>query len=185
MTSQLRILGALVAVLVGATATVSCGPVASDLGPVDDEFVASSSTLEIRVSRRPELEGPLPGAHYAFESRQSGAAQWRPVASIRHDDPVDLPRDRIHFVDKNTAYLSMCSSFAATSDGGASWHVWCASDVEWSRKLVNYGLIQSVAVAANGEGTMTLNDVAVRRGGPRLAVTTDFGRSWLPAPTPN
>ena len=185
MTSRPLIFGAVVAALVGVMILAACVPVIPELGPADGSYVESSPSLEIRVTRRPEVEGPVPGAHYAFESRRVGETQWRPVATVRHDDWVDLPSDRIQFVDQNTAYLSMCSIFAVTTDGGASWHVWDAAKVAWARGLVNYGLIESVAVSANGTGTMTLNELAVSRGGPHFAVTTDFGRTWLPASTPN
>ena len=185
MTVKPQLIGTLLAVLLGAPVFLSCGPVVPELGPPDGSFVGSSQSLEIRVTRRPELEGPVAGAHYAFESRRAGETEWRPVSTVRHDDWVDLPSDRIHFVGCNTAYLSMCSTFAVTTDCGESWSVWEASTVTWARGLVNYGLIQTVVVQANGEGTMTLNDVALRRGGPHLAQTADFGRTWLPAPTPN
>ena len=185
MTTRPLIFSVVFATILGVTIFSGCMPVIPELGPADGSYVGSSPTLEIRVTRRPEVEGPVPGAQYAFESRQVGETQWRPIATVRHDDWVDLPSNRIHFVDQNTAYLSMCSLFAVTTDGGARWHVWDAGKVAWSRGLVNYGLIESVVVSANGKGTMTLNELAVTRGGPHFAVTSDCGLTWLPASTPN
>ena len=164
---------------------LSCGAVTPELGPVDGSYVGTNSAFEIQVTRRPEIEGPVPGAHYSFASRRVGDTAWVPIVTVRHDDGVDLPRDRIHFVDRHTAYLSMCSTYAVTCDGGATWNVWNASSASWSRGLINYGLIESVAVVADGSGTMRLNDIAVSRGGPPSATTSDFGRAWLPASTPN
>ena len=155
------------------------------VGAITDSLTAPGPTFQVRVECRDETGAWLPGAYYEFASRPNGDEAWHTIMTVRHDDPVALPANQIRFVNGQVGYVWMCWCYAVTTDGGRRWSVWDASKIPDVARLQNYGLIEDVALGADGKGTMRLNDLAVARGGPPQLYTVDYGQTWAPPATPN
>ena len=140
---------------------------------------AGVGRFSIRVTAFDESgAGMVPGAYYKFESAQGAGPDWREVMTFRHDGPVPIPRDQVRRAGESVAYLFMGWMYAVTTDGGDSWTVWDAARDLPGWRCCNYGLIQDVALNADGTGTMTCKVIDAGRGEIPTLVTTDFGRTW-------
>ena len=150
-------------------------------GDIIEAREAETATQRVRIEAREEICGGycLPGAYYAFlSSARDSSGRWRKIMTFRHDDPVPIPRDNIHFVGDRIAYVFMGWMYAVSTDNGTNWTVWNAQEElpEW--ECCNYGRVKSVDLAADGTGTMTLKTIPDRNGEVPALFTTDFGKRW-------
>ena len=149
------------------------------VGAVAETWETSNGSFKIRVDRHNEDNGGfVPGAYYVFRSAPVGSDAWRDITTFRHDDPLPIPRDQIHFVNDNVAFVFMGWMYAVTADRGLTWSVWDAGDNLPNWQCCNYRLIADVQLNADGTGTMTLRPIQDRRGEVPQLRTKDFGRHW-------
>ena len=148
-------------------------------GEVTEIWETTNHVFSVRVERRAEkITFGLAGAYYVFQSASANRDDWHEVFTFRHDDPVQIPREQVRFVNERVGYIFMGWNYAVTTDAGASWSVWDARRDLPDEECCNYGLIETVNVAPDGRGAMTLD--LIRRRGTDVSklYTTDFGRHW-------
>lgn len=148
----------------------------SRLGELTDRWELAGNTFKIRVSRYSERGFRLVGgAYYVFESAAAGSESSTEIMRVRHDDPVEIPREQVRFVNYQVGYVFMRYKYAVTTDGGVTWSVWDATaDLpQWRRTRAT---IKEVRLAPDGTGTMSLAS-STNQEAPELH-TTDYGRQW-------
>lgn len=149
-------------------------------GKVIESWQTGNNTFEIRVtvhSEKLSLPG-LGGAYYVFSSNIVGSESWTEFLVFRHDTPVLIPREQVHFVNDKIAYVFMGWLYGVTTDGGATWTVWNAERDLRDWECCNYNLIQEVRIGPDGVGTMRLDQTLQRRGEVPELHTQDYGRNW-------
>jgi len=145
-------------------------------GTTVEQWETSNGTFKIRVFRRPEVFKLLPRYFYYFQCQPSGANKWSEITTLRFDDPLPIPREQIRFVNRETAYFFMISTYAVTTDAGKHWFVFNVRTDPPLGKEDSYITIRDVRLDADGKGTMTVyskaseNDVELR--------TVDYGKHW-------
>jgi photosystem II stability/assembly factor-like uncharacterized protein len=148
------------------------------IAEITDSFEKANNVFRIRVNQHPE-RGPsfLPGAYYVFQSADVASDNWQEVMIFRHDDPVEIPRNQVRFVNEQIGYVFMGWMYAVTTDGGRTWAVWNAEQALPRWICCPYGLIKDVELSADGAGRMKLDTMPGRQEVPEL-YTQDYGRHW-------
>jgi|CXWL01.1.fsa_nt_gi hypothetical protein len=149
----------------------------SPIGNVVERWETTNGVFKIRVDQRAEdlwFFG-LPGAYYVFQSSRDGS-QWREIMTVRHDDPIPIPRENVRIVNDHVAYMFMGWTYAVTTDAGTNWSVWKGQSDLPCPPYCAHRYIKDVTIALDGTGTMTL--FPIREGAPDLLRTTDFGHRW-------
>src|SRR5262249_49531957 len=89
------------------------------------EYTANNDAFKIRVQMLPETGiGFVLGADYVFASSGIQSDRWHEIMIVHKDDPDPIPRDQIHFLNGDVAYLFMRNKYAVTLNRGANWRVW-------------------------------------------------------------
>ncbi len=119
----------------------------------------------------------MPGAFWVCESAPVGSNEWREFMVFRLDDAIPILRERLRFVNEQTAYLYMADDFLVTVNGGRSWS-------NWKPFLPQYGNprfgIREAHVEADGTGTAKLERYD-ERADAIISIevrTRDYGQSW-------
>jgi len=162
-------------VLLLPACTVASRP---ERGKLISQWQTNNSVFKIRISEYDEKGSYLAGAYYMFDSAPLNSDAWQPIMTFRHDDQVGIPRDQVHFVDKQIGYTFMGWMCAITTDGGTSWRVWDATKDLPDWQCCNYGLIGELSIALDGKGVMRLNPIPQRRGEVPELRTMDYGQHW-------
>jgi hypothetical protein len=144
-----------------------------------EAWETTNNTFKVGVTVYAEENGGfVPGAYYVFRSAPLSSAGWQEIFTFRHDDPVPIPQQQVHFVNDKIGYVFMGWMYAMTTDGGSNWSVWSAEKDLPNWQCCNYRLIQDVRVAPDGVGTMKLNPIPERSGEVPELRTKDYGRHW-------
>ncbi len=145
-------------------------------GEVVEVWETNNRTFRLRVNMHTEKGFRLVGgAIYVFESAATESESWKEIMTVRHDDPVEIPREQVRFINDQVGYAFMSFKYAVTLDGGTSWSVWDATaDLpDWRRTRAN---IEDVRLAPDGTGTMSLTS-STNQEAPKLR-TEDYGQHW-------
>ncbi len=148
-------------------------------GEVMETWEAANESVKIQIIARHEKNNFLEGGYYTFRSARVGSDIWQEIMTFRHDDPVAIPTDQVHFVNDQIAFGFMGWMYAVTTDGGKSWSVWDAKKDLPNWECCNYGLIKQVNVHPEGRGTMIFSVIDPGRGEVPELQTTDYGRHWV------
>ncbi|MDQ5845390.1 MAG: hypothetical protein M3539_08860 [Acidobacteriota bacterium] len=143
-----------------------------------ERWETTNKTFKVRVTAYGEEDWiPAPaGAYYVFESAFPGSENWKEIISLKHDDPVRIPREQVRFVSDQIGYVFMVYQYAVTTDSGVSWSTWdIVKDLpNWQS---NRTAIEEVQIGPDGNGMMTLtpytNDPKITK-----LYTNDYGRHW-------
>ena len=171
-------LGFLIAVFSLLFSADSCRPARGD--HVLDTWEASNQTFKVRIRKFDENASVVLGHNYfTVEAAASGSNKWHEFLAWRADNGGSIPRDRVQFVDHQTAYAFINSEYAVTTDAGHTWTVWDARKHVTNPKYLDQTLIKEVHLASDGRGRMTVGYPT--ESGPALAElsTTDYGAHWL------
>jgi hypothetical protein len=143
-----------------------------------ERWEITNHTFRIRVTAYPEENGWfIAGAYYVFQCTRVTDGNWREIMTVRHDDPVKIPREQVRFVSDQVGYVFMLYNYAVTVDGGATWSVWYApKDLPGWRAM--RADIDDVQILRDGSGRMRLRS-ATDQPAPELH-TTDYGKHWNP-----
>src|SRR4026207_1238770 len=77
---------------------------------VVETWQTTNTPFQIRIQKHIERGGFMPvlgGAYYDFQSAPAQSNSWQEIMSFRHDDPVEIPKDAVHFTNEGVAFLSM------------------------------------------------------------------------------
>jgi hypothetical protein len=147
-------------------------------GPQFETWNTENHNFQVRVEAFHEANGGfVPGAYYTFLSARISSDQWEEIMTFRHDDPIPIRTNQVHFVNDDVAFVFMGWKFAATTDTGRHWTVWDGCEKAKPLKICNYEGIKAVELSADGTGAMTVNPIPDQSPLPVLR-TEDFGRSW-------
>jgi hypothetical protein len=138
----------------------------------------ANAEFRIRVTAYRERAIFTPGAFYVFESALAGTDDWHEIFTLRTDEAVPIPRDRVRFLNDQIAYFFMSKSYAVTTDSGRSWSVWDAERDLAYRQHNLWPSIKEVHLDAGGSGKMTLPPLVDQTGTIPLLRTNDYGRHW-------
>lgn len=165
-------------ILLGVTTLSGCDLFLSpSIGEVTDTWVTTNNNFKIRVIKHKEKNGGfVAGAYYAFHAAKKGQENWIEIMVVRHDDPIEIPRQQVRFVSGWVGYIFMNYKFAVTTDGGATWAVWDAVKNLPDWKLTR-AYISDVHVEPSGSGTMKLASCTNIKA--PVIYTEDFGKTWL------
>ncbi len=145
-----------------------------------ETWESTNTPFKIRIDRHAQANGNffVPGAYYVFQSAISGSDQWREIMTLRHDDPVDIPREQVRFANDQVAYVFMNWMYAVTTDGGNSWRVSEMRDLLPNGERCFYGFIEDLRIDENGTGEVKLHIIASPKDQTKVLETNDFGRCW-------
>lgn len=145
-----------------------------------ETWESTNTPFKIRIDRHAEANGNffVPGAYYVFQSTASDSDQWREIMTLRHDDPVDIPREHVRFANDRVAYVFMNWMYAVTTDGGNSWRVSEMGGFLPSGEKCFYGCIKDLRIGENGAGEARLYLIGSPQDRLKVLVTNNFGRSW-------
>jgi|SRR5215475_13334149 len=162
-----------------AGATFSCYLSRPQPGEITETYETANQSFKIRVNRHAEINGGfVGGAYYVFQSAAIGSDSWQKVMTFRHDDPVEIQRDHLRFINNQIGYAFMGWTYAVTTDSGHSWFVWNAEKELPRWQCCNYRLIEEVNLAEDGKGTMKLSPIPGRSGEVHELQTMDYGKHW-------
>jgi hypothetical protein len=116
------------------------------------------------------------GYYYTFESDNPAYQFPHELLTFRQDDPVEIPRGQVRFVNDKIAYMFMGYMVAVTTDGGHSCAVWDAETDFASWQYSDRPLIRDVRINADGVGIMLLQQESA--GISAQLHTNDYGRTW-------
>jgi len=141
----------------------------------------------VRIERTPEscaLFAAVAGANYLISSRQGPTGEWKKIAVVHHDDPLEIPKDSIVVLNENVAYAFLFWEYVVTVDGGESWRTFDVNkrvaDLEPSQgEYGNYAAFQNVEIKDDGRGKMYLERARLDNGAVTLLTTNDFGQTWF------
>lgn len=164
--------------IIGVIALSSCNLLLPPrIGKVTETWVTTNNTFKIRVNRHAEENGGfVGGAYYVFQAAKQDSDNWTEIMVVRHDDPIDIPRKQLRFVNDQIGYTFMNRKFASTIDGGITWSVWDAVDNLQDWKLTRAS-ISDVHIEPNGDGAMKL--VSFTDHPPPNLFTKDYGKIWV------
>jgi hypothetical protein len=146
---------------------------------ITDTFEKTNNVFRIRVNQHAEKGlGFVPGAYYVFQFAEVASNDWQEIMTFRHDDPVEIPRDQVRFVNDQTGYVFMGWMYAVTTDGGRTWSVWNAQQDLPKWDCCNYRLVEDVELSSDGAGRMKIDTIAGRQGEVPELYTQDYGRHW-------
>lgn len=147
-------------------------------GPQFETWQTENKSIQVRVDAFHEANGGfVSGAYYTFLSAPAGSNEWKEIMTFRHDDPIEIRKNQVHFVGGDVGFVFMGWMFASTNDAGKSWQVWNACDKAAAFKICNYEGIKAVDLSPSGSGTMTVYPIPDRSPLPVLR-TEDFGSTW-------
>ncbi|HBB87808.1 MAG TPA: hypothetical protein DC047_09355 [Blastocatellia bacterium] len=147
---------------------------------INETWETTNDRFKIGVTAYAEEKGGFAGgSNYVFTSAKVGSDDWKEFMTFRHDDPIPIPRQQIHFVNDKIAYVFIGWMYAVTTDGGSSWSVWNAENDLPGWRCCNYGLIQDLRVEPDGVGKMKLKPIMQRDGEVPELHTRDYGRHWI------
>ena len=88
-----------------AGATFSCYLSRPQPGEITETYETANQSFKIRVNRHAEINGGfVGGAYYVFQSAAIGSDSWQKVMTFRHDDPVEIQRDHLRFINNQIGY---------------------------------------------------------------------------------
>ena len=151
-------------------------------GEVVETWESTNTPFKLRVNKNIERGGFMPaataGAYYDFQSAAVGSDSWREIMTFRHDDPIEIPKEKVHFADDKVASVFMGWMYAVTTDGGNSWRVAKIWDSLPKDERCLYGCIEDLRIDANGTGEVKLNIIASPKEKLKILETSDFGKTW-------
>ncbi len=148
--------------------------------------------FDVRIQRIPEscaTFAAVAGANYVISSRRGTFEDWKQIASIHYDDPIDIPNDAVVIVSEYVAFAFLVDKYVITTDSGDTWSIWgVQTDLpDWKRpsdQYFNWAKIDRVEMKQDGSGTMFLKRPTDRNGGAIGLIqqlrTSDFGKTWVP-----
>lgn len=139
----------------------------------------SGPAFKVRITKY-ELGGDVEpkGMYYAFESVLAESDSADMVFIIQQNQPVDIPRQQVQFINAQVGYVFMGWIYAVTADGGKTWQKWDAERELPNWQCCDTGLIQKVDVGLDGIGSMTLKPNPQRPEEVLTLRTTDYGQHW-------
>lgn len=143
-----------------------------------ERWETTNRIFKIRVTAHPEENGGIVGgAYYVFWCAREDGVNWREIMTVRHDDPVKIPREQVRFISDEVGYVFMLYHYGVTIDGGVTWSVWYAPEnlPYWRQTRAT---IDDVRLVPDGTGTMALRS-STDQTAPELH-TSDFGKHWNP-----
>lgn len=147
-----------------------------------DTWESENTPFKIRVNKHIERGGFIPaataGAYYDFQSATANSDAWSEIMTFRHDDPIEIPRDKVHFADDKVASVFMGWMYAVTIDGGATWRISKMWDFLPKDEKCLYGCIKGLRIDASGAGEARLNIIASPKDKLKILETNDFGKTW-------
>jgi hypothetical protein len=146
-------------------------------GKVYETWEASNHQFRVRVKAFEEYSQWELGSYVVYEAAPRGTERWREIMGFRHDDPIKIPHDSVHFVSDNIGYVFLGWKCAVTNDAGQTWSVWNAEKDVSNWSCCNYGLIRDVDLSVQGRGKMTMHTIPGRNE-PELLLTEDYGKHW-------
>lgn len=150
----------------------------SQQGKVVDCWEVSNAEFKVRVTAYRENALYAPGAIYVFQSAAVGSNDWYDILTVRTDEPIPIPREKIRFVSDQIGYFFMSGHYSVTTDGGRTWSIW---DAERDLAYRHYNLwpsIKEVNIELDGAGTMVLPPLTDFSGELPVLQTKDYGRHW-------
>ena len=143
-------------------------------------------SFDVRIERTPEacaLFAAVSGANYLISSRRGTSGEWKKIAIVHHDDPLEIPKDSIVVKNENIAYASLFRLFVVTVDGGKSWKTFDIDKrlpgMEPSQgQYRNWVVIKNIDIADTGLGKMYLERSRYDNGAATVLSTTTFGQDW-------
>jgi hypothetical protein len=135
-----------------------------------------NSTFSVRVTayrERRDFAQVLGCAYYVFEAKNRDERAWKQFMIYKYDDPISIDTNGIVLVNERTGYIFMLRKFAVTTNGGISWSIWDAGNIQPSKADLSCR-IQTVNIAENGTGAM---DMKCNESETVLS-TKDFGVTW-------
>lgn len=146
---------------------------------ITETFEKTNNVFRIRVNQHAEGGGGfVRGAYYDFQCSDVGSNHWHEIMTFRHDDPVEIPRDQIRFVNDQIGYVFMGWMYALTTDGGRTWSVWNVLQDLPKWNCCNYRLVEDVEISSDGGGRMKISTIPGRQGEVPVLYTQDYGRHW-------
>jgi len=150
-------------------------------GEIVDTWQTTNTPFQIRIEKHIERGGFMPvlgGAYYDFQSAPARSNDWREIMSFRHDDPVEIPKDAVHFTNERVAFVSMGWLYAVTTDGGTNWRVSEISQFLKSGERCGYNCIEDLRIDPNGYGEVRINLISSSPSELQVLQTADFGETW-------
>ena len=152
-------------------------------GKVFEIWVSTGQPFKIRITAHQENFGFfVGGGWYKFEAMSDNAQQWQEIGWFRHDDPLPIQSEKVHFVTSQIGFVFMGWMYAVTTDAGKTWSVWNAKQDWPGWQCCNYELIKEVQLTDGGTGIMSVHVIDPNRGEVPKLYTSDYGRSWRKQP---
>jgi len=122
--------------------------------------------------------------HLRVSSTPLDADTWTVVATAYYPCAQDLT-NIVQFVDDKVAYVFMQWWYSVTLDRGRTWTMFDVAKKFPDKAYYNPSLIERVAIAPDGTGTMLLRAEGLVDKKPLALYSSDFGKTWtLKATTP-
>ena len=115
-------------------------------------------------------------------SRPRDAGTWTAAATAYYPCAQDVT-NIVQFVDDKVAYVFMQWWYAVTLDGARTWTTFDVASHFPDKAYYSPSLIERVAIAPDGTGTMLLNADGVVDKKPFALYSSDFGKTWTLKPT--
>ena len=168
-------------------ATVACsGP---RPGKLLTQFERSNATMQVRLEIFEEGEWRHRWAifdqsrcHLRVSSRPRDTGTWTAAATAYYPCAQDVT-NIVQFVDDRVAYVFMQWWYAVTLDGARTWTTFDVASYFPDKAYYSPSLIERVAIAPDGTGTMLLNADGVVDKKPFALYSSDFGKTWTLKPT--
>jgi hypothetical protein len=148
---------------------------------VVETWQSTNTPFQIRIQKHIERGGFMPvlgGAYYDFQSAPAQSNDWQEIMSFRHDDPVEIPKDAVHFTNERVAFLSMGWLYAVTTDGGRNWRVSESAKFLTGDERCGYNCIEDLRIDSNGWGEVKINLISSSAHKLKILQTADFGETW-------
>jgi hypothetical protein len=142
---------------------------------VVETWQSTNTPFQIRIQKHIERGG---GAYYDFQSAPAQSNDWQEIMSFRHDDPVEIPKDAVHFTNERVAFLSMGWLYAVTTDGGRNWRVSESAKFLTGEERCGYNCIEDLRIDSNGWGEVKINLISSSAHKLKILQTADFGETW-------
>ena len=153
------------------------------------QFERSNTTMQVRL----EIfeEGDLrhrwaifdeKRCHLRISSTPLGAATWAAVATAYYPCAQDVT-NIVQFVDDKVAYVFMQWWYSVTLDGARTWTTFDVAKHFPEKAYYSPNLIDRVAIAPDGTGTMLLKAEGLVDKKPLALYSSDFGKTWTLKPT--
>ena len=120
--------------------------------------------------------------HLRVSSTPLGAGAWTLAATAYYPCAQDVT-NIVQFVDDTVAYVFMQWWYAVTLDRGRTWNMFDVAKHFPDKAYYSPSLIERVAMAPDGTGTMLLRAEGLADKKPLALYSSDFGRTWTLKPT--